>query len=62
VTDNINNYLDKIDYVTLNINTENSPKSIQTIIEGLRQSDNESVKDYIEMFDHLMKTREGILP
>lgn len=62
ITDNVNSYLDRVDYITLNINTENSPESIQTIIESLRQSDNESVKDYIEMFDHLMKTREGILP
>ena len=62
ITDDVNSYLDRVDYITLNINTENSPESIQAIIEDLKQSDNESVKDYIEMFDHLMKTREGILP
>lgn len=61
VTDDINSYLDRIDFVTLNINTENSSELIKTIVEKLRQSTNSSIQDYIEMVDYLMKTREGEL-
>jgi Na+-transporting NADH:ubiquinone oxidoreductase subunit NqrA len=51
--------LDRVDYATININTNNTDEYQEQLINDLRNSDKEPVKHYLEMVDYLIKYREG---
>lgn len=58
ITDNPLDYLNRVDFITLNLNRNNSEDYNKSIIDNLRQSKNKNVERYIEAFDYVM-TREG---
>lgn len=58
VTDNPTSYLDRVDYVTLNINQNLIPEKQEQLISELRKSKNKYVINYIAAVDKML-TEEG---
>ena len=54
VTDNPTSYLDRVDYVTLNINQNLIPEKQEQLISGLRKSENKYVINYIAAIDKML--------
>lgn len=55
VTNNPLSYIDRIDFVTLNLNRLNSFEQNEKLIEQLSQSENKAVKNYIEIFNEVLE-------